>query len=89
MIGYLHKIILYKSKTKTKEIRDFINNKIIFFLRIPVGKPTRRATAGGPTPDITELTVPNNVLTKFRKSCAAYCTAGFVIGLGKFFLEIN
>lgn len=50
---------------------------------MPVGKSTRRATTGGSTSDMTDLAVPNNVLNKFRKSCAAYCTAGFIIGLGK------
>ncbi|UJR33052.1 hypothetical protein I4U23_020511 [Adineta vaga] len=46
-----------------------------------IGKTPRRATTGGSN-DSTESTVPNNVLGKFRKSCAAYCTAGFIIGLG-------
>jgi len=56
---------------------------IFFTFRISIGKSPRRGTATGTTGDTTELTVPNNVLNKFRKSCAAYCTAGFVIGLGK------
>ncbi|CAF1291767.1 unnamed protein product [Rotaria sordida] len=48
----------------------------------PVGKTARRTNTTGITGDTSELTVPNNVLVKFRKSCAAYCTAGFVMGLG-------
>ncbi|CAF0746289.1 unnamed protein product [Rotaria sp. Silwood1] len=50
--------------------------------KLPVGKTTRRTNTIGITGDTSEVTVPNNVLVKFRRSCAAYCTAGFVMGLG-------
>ncbi|CAF0829792.1 unnamed protein product [Adineta steineri] len=49
--------------------------------KIPLGKTVRRGPRDIPG-DSTEVSVPNNVLMKFRKSCAAYCTAGFIIGLG-------
>lgn len=49
-----------------------------------MGKSPRRATTSGTTSDSSETNVPQQVLTKFRKSCAAYCTAGFIIGLGLF-----
>ncbi len=55
--------------------------------RISNVRSTRRSTySSGSTSDVVELSVPNDVLIKFRKSCAAYCTAGFVIGLGKIFI---
>jgi hypothetical protein len=79
------KIILHKgNKKKTLKIEQFI---CVFFCRIPIVKSARRTTTGAPTNEAAELSVPNNVLVKFRKSCAAYCTAGFVIGLGKFFIR--
>ncbi|CAF0916509.1 unnamed protein product [Adineta ricciae] len=46
-----------------------------------LNKITRRGT-GSASNDGTETSVPDNILSKFRKSCAAYCTAGFIIGLG-------
>ena len=49
-------------------------------------KGTRRVASIGASSDSVDSNVPNNVLSKFRKSCAAYCTAGFVIGLGQFLL---
>lgn len=56
---------------------------LIGVFRVPLTKPARRATTGTNANEIVDLSIPNNVLVKFRKSCAAYCTAGFVIGLGK------
>ncbi|CAF2118172.1 unnamed protein product [Rotaria magnacalcarata] len=50
--------------------------------KIPLGKTARRTNTTGATNEPMDSSVPNSVLVKFRKSCAAYCTAGFVMGLG-------
>lgn len=72
------KIILRLSKNSERD-----SNELIEVFRVPIGKAARRATTGTTSNEIAELSIPTNVLVKFRKSCAAYCTAGFVIGLGK------
>ena len=80
-IGYWHRTVRPTSNERCS-YRRFSSASIL--LRLPVGKINRRVTNGGVAADASESSVPNDVLAKFRKSCAAYCTAGFVIGLGSY-----
>ena len=76
-IGFSLKIIRHKSNQR--RLNHCIDPETLFVYRLPLGKSPRKTSSS----DANDKMVPEPVLSKFRKSCAAYCTAGFIIGLGQ------